>query len=325
MSIDPKRLKDLRKQKRLSRADLAHKSHISQRQIARLESTAAEGSKVRDRTINELAKALDVEPGVLTGELPIPEAFTPLSRRGARRPRQVSAWIQPEVSLAYALIKMRYGVNLTTLVNAAPLMFVLLAEGSFVWRREKLNEIEEALKSLFDLSAGYRRFPAGLSDVHNGARLESASIENRDLFGEEVVESWEHGLGHNPEKYNPFADFLRELSEMTNFQDMIEIWPDWINDRGPLKGFPQFSVCTDAVDRFTAGSEKLNTALEFGFLRLDHMPEELLTDDAVDKRKEWLELQFEKLPAKAKEFVKDNLAFYESFRASLTTGKGADQ
>ena len=145
MPIDPKRLTELRKRKGLNQTQLATRAKISPRQIARLESEASAGSTAREGTINNLAEALDVKPSVLTGEMPMPEAS---AHSSLGRMRQVSAWVQPNVGLAYALIKRRYGVSLTTLVNAAPLMFVLLAEGSFAWRREKLKEVEEATERL---------------------------------------------------------------------------------------------------------------------------------------------------------------------------------
>ena len=185
MPIDPKRLKELRKRKRLSRAELADKSRISERQIARLESGAAAKSKARDKTVNDLARVLGVEPGVLTGETMMPQASaSPLGEGG--RSRQVSAQLLSEVSLAYALLKKRYGVSLTTLVNAAPLMFVLLAEGSFVWRREKLKEAEDAAARLRDFQSAYMAFQLAAGYTEQGAMVEEESIEKRDLFGEIV-------------------------------------------------------------------------------------------------------------------------------------------
>ena len=110
MPIEPKRLTELRKHKGLNQTQLATRAKISPRQIARLESEASAGSTAREGTINNLAKALDVKPSVLTGEMPMPEAS---AHSSLGRVRQVSAWVQPNVGLAYALIKRRYGVSLT--------------------------------------------------------------------------------------------------------------------------------------------------------------------------------------------------------------------
>ena len=79
MPIDPKRLTELRKRKGLSQTQLATRAKISPRQIARIESEASAGSTARDKTLNNLAKALDVEPNVLTGEMPSPSASSSAS------------------------------------------------------------------------------------------------------------------------------------------------------------------------------------------------------------------------------------------------------
>ena len=293
MPIDPKRLMELRKRKRMSRAQLADKSRISQRQIARLESGVAAKSKARDRTVNDLAKALGVEPGVLTCEMMMPTAgVTSHDENG--RSRQVSAQLLSEVSLAYALLKKRYGVSLTTLVNAAPLMFVLLAEGSFAWRREKLKEAENAAARLRDFHSAYMAFQLAAGYTEDGARFEQKSIEKRDLFGEIVRDhAWEtHDLVGEGDS-NPFAEYLRDLTMQIDNPEIVDIAEGSVYDRGPLKSFPEFSVCNGDVDRFTGGSAWLGLALRLGWLRVDHIPEELLAGDNVDRRKTWLEEQLE--------------------------------
>ena len=299
MPIDPKRLAELRKRKGLNQTQLAMRANISPRQIARLESEASAGSTARERTINSLAEALDVKPNVLTGVMPMPEASMPSS---PGRVRQVSAWIQPNVGLAYALIKRRYGVSLTTLVNAAPLMFVLLAEGSFAWRREKLKEVEEAAERLN--CSGSRHLLStfgGAARAANGEDAERQSIECRNLFGEDVLEYLvEDGFSYAGT--NPFAEYLRDLAAKIDDQDIVDVAADGsIADRGALKNFPEFTICNGDVNKFTAGSERLNLALRVGWLRVEHMPDELLTDEAVDARQQWLERQLEELPEKAKE------------------------
>ena len=293
MPIDPKRLTELRNRQGLSKAALAEKAKITPRQIARLEGGAAVASTPRQRTVNELARALSVEPGVLTGEMAMPEAAGGKTHPGV--PRQVSAWLWPETSLACALIGRRYGVNLTTLINAAPFLFVLLAESSFVWREERLKEVEEAMKALEGLASGYRRFPAGIGNVEKGVRRERESIKKGDLFGEEVTEHFpEYGLGHDPFECNPFADYLRNLAGNIGDSDIVDAsgGEDSIYERGPLKGFPRFSICEKELGDLACGYERLKRALRLG-LRIGHMPEPLLADNTVEDRREWLEQQIE--------------------------------
>ncbi len=311
MPIDPNRLTELRKRKRLSRAQLAERSRISLRQIARLESGAAAQSKARDRTINELARTLGVDPDVLTGEMPMPPASVSPHREGGRS-RQVSAQLRPEVSLAYTLLKKRYGVNLTTLVNAAPLMFVLLAESSFAWRREKLKEAEDAAGRLRGFESVYPAFQIATIHTDNGTMIEQESIENRDLFGE-IVRSYsrETLLLDGVDDSNPFAEYLRDLAAKIANRDVVEIY-GFLYDQGTLKRFPEFAICNGDVDEFTGADKRLNFFLRIGMLRVDHMPEELLADGAVDRRREWLEErldeQLKELSVKDKKFWKDLLS-----------------
>ena len=296
MPIDPKRLKQLRKGKRLTRSGLAEKSKISKRTIARLESETGRATVARERTVNELGKALGVEPGVLIGELPLPDAAERTRPEGGRR-RQVSAQLQPNASLAYALLKRRYGLGLTTLVNAAPLMFVLLAEGSLVWRLEKAEEAVEASNALRGLGLGNRNFWIAAQRAEDAVMEEEDSIGRRDVFGKDLCEQDIFDEGYDSSTHNPFADYLRALARKIDDSDIVEIHED-IEDRGPLKNFPMATVCNGDVNDFTGGDDRLSFALRMGWLRADSIPEDLLADDALKKRQEWLE---EQIPEKAKE------------------------
>ena len=310
MQIDPNRLKELRQGKGLSRAQLADRSKISQRQITRIENDAAAAGNVRERTVTELAGALGIESGVLTGDLPMADAGPQAhSSRGVSR--QVSARLQPEASLACALVAQRYGVSRTTLFNAAPLMFALLAEGSLVWRKEKLQEVEEAANRLQELGFGHLSFAGAAYRAQDGAVGERESIEERDLFGENASEQ-AYELGYDRDTNNPFADYLRHLAAQIGDSKIIEIHKD-IQWTGPLEHFPKFAVCGEDFEKFTGGDLLLRLAAELGFLQIDHVPDHLLAEDALDERREWLDQQFkEHVP---KESLKE---MYKLFENSLS-------
>ena len=312
MQIDPNRLKELRQGKGLSRAQLATESHISQRQITRIENSAADAAgKVRERTVTELAKALGVEPGVLTGALPMPDASSHAhSSRGVSR--QVSARLKPEASLACTLVERRYGVSRTTLFNAAPLMFVLLAEGSFIWRREKLEEIGEAADRLCDLGVGHLAFAQYAFRAQEAAGGEEESIRKRDLFGEKVSEE-AFDMGYDRSVNNPFADYLRHLTAQIGDPGIVEMDKEkGIVGFGPLGNFPEFTVCGADFAKFTGGSARLNLAALLGYLHIDRIPEKLLADDASDERIAWLEErldeQLRELPAEQKQAFENLIA-----------------
>lgn len=343
MQIDPNRLKELRQGKGLSRAQLADRSKISQRQITRIEGNAADAAgRVRERTVTELARALGVDPAVLTGGLPMPNAGSHAhSSRGVSR--QVSARLQPEASLACTLVERRYGVSRTTLFNAAPLMFVLLAEGSFIWRREELEKAEDAAEHLSNVRLGNRIFESAAGEAWNGASCERDSINKRDLFGEElferidVEERVEAGvlhiydnsidLGYDPSINNPFADYLRHLAAQIGDPKIIEIREE-IQWTGPLEHFPKFSVCDEDFEKFTSGNLLVRLAAELGFLQIDHVPNHLLAEDALDKRLEWLDQQFkEHIPKERLKEMTELLenSFSQESNLAETEGEGAGQ
>ncbi len=303
MRIDPSRLKELRKRKRFSRAKLAERSKISQRQISRIESTAADAaSKVRERTVNELAKALSVEPAVLTGDQPMPDP----NHQPNSSSSQVSASLRPEARLAYALVGRRYSVSRATLFNAAPLLFVLLAESSFVWRRKKAKEAEEAADRLGELGLGRWEFLIASGRAADVAASELTSVKERNVFGEDLFDDTECYQGYDRFKHNPFADYLRHLAAQISDPGVVEMHED-IEFSGPLKNFPEFTVCGADLAEFTGASARLDLAVQFGFVPLDRIPEHLLASDASDERIAWLEERFREIPAEQKKAL-ENLA-----------------
>ena len=290
MSIHPDRLRILRKRKPLTRAQLARKSGVSVRHIARLESKTSSSTKEREQTIKDLSEALGVEPGVLTGELPLPDA-TPSSPSGERERIQISALMMPEVRLAYGLLKRRYDINATTIINMAPLFLVLLAEGSLVWRREELTKVREATDQLCGLARGHLSFAKAAS---RAAAEEEKSIEKRDLFGEDVAEG-AFVFGYDRSENNPFADYLCELARKIDNKDAVEV--NDIEFIGPTKDFPQYEVCNGDLEKIAGGDDEAKFALRNGHARISDIPDDLWAEDATDARVKWLE---EKLPESEK-------------------------
>ena len=140
------RLYELRNTKGLTRARLAKLSKVSVRTIQRLEDPTLANRTPHRNTLENLAKALQIEPEALTNEAPLPGAETgptPESRRV-----QIGVEIAPKAKLAYDLVKLRYGVSATEIINMAPLFFTLLAEDSLARRLDKLNEAREAIACL---------------------------------------------------------------------------------------------------------------------------------------------------------------------------------
>ena len=292
MHIVPDRLRQLRKRANLSRKRLAERSKISPRQLQRLESETAPSKVVRERTILELARVLRVDLGVLTGDLPMPEPSSDEELEAGERV-QMSALVWPQVYLAYALIRRRYKVNPTTIINLAPLLFTLLAEGSFAWRRRKLEEVQEAAERLYDLGepGGHLSFAFADFRAKEGAAAEEESIEMNDLFGEDVGEE-AFELGYDRTTHNPFADYLREIALKIRKPDVIVVDDEELGYDAPTN-FPHYWICEGDIRQIAGGSDKAAWSLKNGHARLGDIPDELWAEDATEQRARWLE---EKLP-----------------------------
>ena len=287
MPIQPDRLRQLRAGKNLSRAALATKAGIAVRTIQRLENDSEPDRCHRELTVTRLAKALGVDPRVLTGDGPLPESAAP--RPDDRYSVRVSARISPKARLAYELVRRRYGVLPAEILNAAPLFFVLLAEGSLACRRRNAQEAERATGTLDKVSdrLNYRSLLVGASQADNALLVEHRSIERADIFGKMLAdgdreEGWEF-LKESDD--NPFVIYLRDLADEIGEPDIVDVIDVGVHD-APM---PSYNVCADDLGRITNGSSLAKTALEHGEVRISDIPDELLADDAKEQRTKWIE------------------------------------
>ena len=290
--IDPKRLKELRG--KMSRQDLADKSSVSARQIARIEASTASAT-VRSHTVKRLASALGVDSEVLSGSKPADGAV----RRHPSADKQLHLKIDSEVQLAYDLVEHSYPYSpgMKDIINWAPLFFVLLAEGSLAWRTRCLEKIDEAMKSL-DVAATQQKhlyFTRYLTDVETGYWAEEDSIKKADICGETIRsdDSLMEFAGSNESFYglNPFMAHLQKLSLEIEIKDKAfpvgipgDPWDPFAYIYGFLK---------DELEEITGGSDNAEWALRFGDVRLSDIPEELMPgeekDDHKNERVAWLE------------------------------------
>ena len=301
MKIDPDRLRSLRKKQKLSLVKLAKKTKrlnppgITEKTIQRLEAPSQQNTTVREHTIESLVKALNVEPGVLTGDLPLPESDDTPADNPDRV--QIGAQIAPKTRLAYDLIKRRYGVNVTDIINMAPLFFVLLAEGSLAWRREKLDEAKETYGHLMQVDGfwnggfGYCEEPRD-----EGIEREEDSITKADLFGDHLFfndSNYDFPIRpFDSTKNNPFIHYLRKLAKELAISAVVDVDSGVLSLASNFK-FPYYDICSKELDHIANGSPIARMCLETGCARLSEIPDELMAEDASEKRAKWLE---EKLP-----------------------------
>ena len=290
MKIDPERLRRLRNDKGLSRARLGEQARISERTIQRLELEAEQSQSTREHTLRRLAKALGVEESVLTGEAPLPDSggtAAPDTGRVA-----IGAQIAPKARLAYDLVRRRYGVSATEIINMAPLFFVLLAEGSLARRREELEQVGEAIDRLDQVgpTTGSWIFGPGAYRAGEARRVEQESIDANDVFGERLFDSSNLAFldePFDPAEGNPFASYLRRLADALGNPGAVGIEQNDLSYGSPLR-FPDYDICRDELDDITNGSPDARRALETGNARLAAIPEELTGEEAGAARAAWL-------------------------------------
>lgn len=363
--IDPKRLCELRHRKGLSRRNLASQAHVSERQLARIENSS-EPRSVREHTLQTLARSLEVAPGVLTGDEPLPndmsdaesrQGFDPRSLRAFREskgmtqaelakeahvsvrqiarletqggkprastltalakaldtfpqnlgmdvetverkdePVQVGARVSPQLRLAYDLVRHRYGPSRRELIELAPLLFTLLAEGCLDWRRQCLEKMKEAKEEMDKLGKlGPLYFANYLARVDHGRWLEQVSIDSADLLGDSIRkddQAWFYFSEDDLDAITPFSEYLRKLAEELKDKEAVGFFPDKSDATVGLDsiwGAEPYQVCGSLLDELCGGSKRARWALTCGDVQLAKIPPGLLKPDARDALVQWLE------------------------------------
>ena len=243
----PERLRVYREGKGLSRAELAHKSGVSERQIARLETSR----KMAHRsTLDALAGALGIDVRMLEGD------------REAQEPDSVQfgAKVSPLLRLAYDLVGQRYGPTRKEIIELAPLLFVLAAEGCLAWRRRRLKEVEKALDRLEELGNEnqlyFARYPGRIED---GYFAEEKSIAKNDLLGDLVrTDETVNSMGFSVDDLfavTPFADYLRKQAKDLEIGGIVDFFPETDMDATvgfeTIWGAEPYIVCYDHLAKLT--------------------------------------------------------------------------
>ncbi len=286
--VDPDRIKLLRTQRGWSQTQLAAKSRMSPAQVRRIEQGKV--GQVRGYTLDRLAKALRVDPGVLTGNV---RADDPIPRNRV----QMSARVSANVRLAFDLVAHKYGANAKDLIQLAPLLFTLVAESSLAARRNNLGRARMACNELCGLSSEpMLYFAKYVRDVDAGIEAEERSIASKDVLGRCIWEDGDKdGRFHEDDVIvTPFENYLTSLAEKLDAGDVrIEPVPQGMTD---LWGVSSYRVCGELLSELCGEDENepwyfslARLAFDCGAVRVSEIPEELMTAEATPQRVKWLE------------------------------------
>lgn len=259
-TIDPERLKLVRKLRGLTQEGLAQKARVNKQTVYRLE---RQRKPIRRGNLERLAETLGVEPGVLTGEKPIPSDIVQASAAPDEIAYQLNVRVDAPVRNAFELVARRYRVSTTKIAQLAPLLFVIAAEASLKERRERLKQLADKFDCLVEEASGLGFI---FYDLDNGIEAEQESIERHDIFGEERTSS--------DDKHNPFAYYIEALAKGN--ADIS------ISALSPIS--TEYRVCRSEAAELAEGDEQIADWLLNGQIPIHRMPRGLTTAG----RREWM-------------------------------------
>nr|WP_321251734.1 helix-turn-helix transcriptional regulator [uncultured Ruegeria sp.] len=271
MALDHKLLKETLKSRKLTQSLIEDWTGKNIRTVRRWLSGQNQPGEEDIRTI---ASKLNIEP----------EKLDPRLEEQSAGKIQVSARLSVSSHNAYQILKNRYGVSQTEVIELAPIMFAAIAKFSDTLARQEASELEKASQ----------RYPIDPSSVQHVA-VELAFAESGLIFGTDS-ETGDYldciGVG------NPFAnciDYLAGGSSRTR-----------VTPLGECPGSKDFVVDETALLELTSGDKELATAIADGKIRLDLMHKDLWNENRTDERLKWLK---DNLPPKA-----DMKKFIERFK-----------
>jgi len=260
--IVPEVLRKLREAKALSQAELAERAKFDTQTISRLERGTQKTT--RPGTTGKLARVLNVEPAVLTGDSPMPD-IAPTPQMSSSNIR-----LSIETENALYLVATRYMVHRWQIMELAPLLFCWAAEMSLRERRERLRKLEEACETARALEKEMPHLPApNFTYSEEKIAAESSSIGSHDIFGTCIDQDQFLDGPYYPQSDdtdNPFARFLEKLI-------------DGVGDVARFEGFspidfPVYEVCRQEALQMVGGDETLAERILTGIAALSEMPKE---------------------------------------------------
>ena len=192
--VNGERIRALRSKRGLSQKELAGKVKVDPGTVSRWE--RGEIDRVRHDVFGRLRAVLSASEADICGEGPLPENST--THEASAPKGQMNLSVDTACRNALNLVALRYGVTRQQIVEAAPLLFYIVAEQSLKQRRECLRRLEDAADTLVALRPAHLLPHWPLNEEVLGS--EEDSIEHRDLFGSSIPPfvvgrvHWDHWL-----------------------------------------------------------------------------------------------------------------------------------
>ena len=277
--IDPRVIRTLRKKNKLTQGQLAEKLSVSKRQVAEWE-REREGAPpvaIREDNAQKLSRLLRATMEQLAGVEPL------LTGPNEESPKQqFTVRLTQQSRLNYDLAERRYGVSRDRLIEAAPMLFALLARQSLEWREEQLERHRKAIELLQEADQAF--VPSEVAESYLELTTHALDQEEEDLRNGNVFTSSRPDLDEQLHYGNRFADYLIAVART------IDITFDL---SGPISGFPEYLVSPHTLREICGGPEapqkgRAAYALASGLVKLSDIPADLLGDDASPQRSDWI-------------------------------------
>lgn len=272
--INPDTLKMHRKCARLSQQGLAKVSRVSKKTIARIEGGK---SSANNHTAKQLAKALRVAPEVLS------EPF--INGKHVNRAfgyQTFDVTIEANAEFAFQMVERCYGFSREDQITMAPIFTALLAEASLAWRQESLQQAEEYLNKLRKpIDGGSPLADKEVANLERALLAERESIEQRDFrLTSPFRQSFQRYLDHFNQQLD--TDLIQNATNLN--QDRYDIY------RFSVGGW---AINLAELKRLVGRDTWAFRALQWGYVKIRDIPDDLMGDDVSGKRYAWLA---EKIP-----------------------------
>ncbi len=329
--INPETLKTLRDKVKLSQQGLADVSGVSKKTIARIE-TGTGNSSANTTTVTRLAKALNIRPEQLSKSADSSDSLDFFVDGGWRK---VNLPLPANMLLALQMVEKCYGISQATQLRMLPLFTALLMEGSLAWRKQKVEEAEEACNKFEEAFDKYHPGIDVLTDKIKECLMgEKYLIEERDFFGEyDPLDEYFHLMDfineENAHIYSVYSkgdkefcgrfqqylkylvekldsDLIRIQGKPSYSQNTFEVTSlglelDWIN----------YTINSSELDFITDGNELACKALQWGYATIKDIPQELIKKEKTAERIDWLT---NKIPQKRRD---DYKKYWDDLRNKL--------
>ncbi len=305
-TINSKVLQEVRETKGFSQTTLAEASGINTKTIKRIESGKFPNN--RDNVIKNLARALGISESELTNPKFSPSKPTKLQQpadstnvdesemalkqqydriNDILHQSQLNLRVSDRARNALSLTAASYNVSLSQIVEIAPLLFCWAAKKSLEQRQQTIEAIKLKNQELDQLQQNQTphlgfRYPHQSDDI---IRSEQRSIDKDDIFG--ITIDGDDISSHLPDDYdearnNPFAEFLRKLTENLAVPKLLEdskIFEEW-----DPKGSPDYTVCHLKALHYLAGDKEAAEWIINGYIPLHKIPKELRENSGGEGR-----------------------------------------